>query len=41
MFVCCVLVTIVGRGCGCLVDGESPGRTFLAKFMPATGHYVV
>ena len=37
----CVLVTFVGRGCGCLVDGESPGRTFLVKLMYATGHYVV
>ena len=34
-------MTIVGRGCGCLLDGESPNRKLLVKFIPATGHYVV
>jgi hypothetical protein len=32
-------VTLVGRGCGCLVDGESLDHKLLVKVIP--GHYVV
>ena len=34
-------MTLVGRGCGFLVDGESADRKFFVSLMPATGHYVV